>query len=503
MRLNGLDRVIAYFDPIRAHRRARARFQTEILSAQADYDAGGRGRRWFRGTDADQNTVLRRSLPTIRAAARELDRNNVYVETANWVVTANTIGVGITPVAKHPTSKRKKQLADRLMTDWANSTQCDFTGRHNLFGLQALAMHGESLSGESLAIRRMSRNSRLAIPLQLQLLEGDYLDHQKNQDLNGDTQVIQGVELRGGRRSRYWLFDQHPGESGRTRVTSEPVSADQVAHVYDERRIGQVRGIPRGVSVFTKVKGLDDFQDARIEQQKIAACLAAFITAEDESTGNMLPEKLEPGLLARLKQGEQVLFNTPPSVSGQSEFVRGEEHLIAAGWGITYESLTGDHSLVNFASGKMGRIQMYANINRWRKHMFIPHFCKTVERWFLAAAAFRGHDLAGVTFDWTPPKKEILDIKNEMPAIIQEVRAGGNSLSGSLRERGVSNPREMLQELAEDFEFLDELGLVLDSDPRRTTRSGQLQAAATVSPNTDGDNEDDNEDDDEAAGTDE
>lgn len=472
---NMLDQVIASFAPRVALSRALARRSLSLL-ANAGYDAGGSGRRWFRGAGTNQNAENRKSLVAMRNAARELQRNNPYAASALQAVVSGTVGSGIKPVASHPTSKKKKQLADRLMSEWANNIECDFDGRLNLFGLQALAMQTESLSGEALLVRRISDDPRLTIPLRLQLLEGDFLDHTKDGLLNGSASLVQGVEIKDGQRLNYWLYEAHPAEqSGRSNV-SKPVGADQVAHVFDMVRPGQVRGVPRGVAAFTRLKVLDDYQDARVELQKIASCTSGFVY-NDENTGDgdPLPERLEPGMLIRLNADERVTFNTPPSSSDHASFIVPEQRVIATAWGITYEALTGDYSTVNFASGKMGRIQMFSNVHRWRYNMMIPQFCKKIERWFLEAAALRGYDLSGVTFDWTPPKKEILDPAAEIPAIIKEIRAGLNSFQGACRERGI-DPETLLKQIKEDIDLFDSYGLVLDIDPRRTTNSGQMQS---------------------------
>jgi capsid protein len=139
---NLIDKVIASVAPRAALGRALARRSLSLLT-KAGYDAAGGGRRWFRGAGTNQNAESRRSLVVIRNAARELQRNNPYAASALQAVVSGTVGSGIKPVAIHPTSKKKKALADKLMSEWANSIECDFDGRLNLFGLQALAMQTE------------------------------------------------------------------------------------------------------------------------------------------------------------------------------------------------------------------------------------------------------------------------------------------------------------------------------------------------------------------------
>lgn len=472
-----IENIIADMSPRYALQRALARRSLDILNASAGYEGAGRGRRGFRGTGASQNAVMRRDLVAMRNNAREFQRNNPYAAAALQAVVTGTVGAGIKPVAKHPTSKKKKKLADQLMQEWASSTGIDFDGQLNLFGLQSLAMQTESLSGEALLVRHIVNDRNMVVPLKLQLLEGDLLDHTKDGSMLGKQSIIQGVQINGGKREGYWLFDVNPNElSGKSPVSSF-VSADQVAHIYDLIRPGQVRGVPRGISAFTRLKILDDYQDARLELQRMASCLVGLIYNEDNSDakGDILPDRMEPGLMARLNGDERVAFNSPPASGDHASFIMPEQRIIATSWGITYEALTGDYSQVNFASGKMGRIQMYSNVHRWRYNMMIPKFCKTVEQWFLMAAELRGYDLSGVSFDWTPPKKEILDPAAEIPAIIKEIRAGLNSFQGACRERGIDH-EALLKQIKEDIDLFDQYGLVLDIDPRRVNNSGQMQS---------------------------
>ena len=69
------------------------------------------------------------------------------------------------------------------------------------------------------------------------------------------------------------------------------------------------------------------------------------------------------------------------------------------------------------------------------------------------------------------------DPNTEILSLVREVRSGLKSLSEALRERGY-DPEEVLREVADDNALLDELGLVLDSDPRTTTQAGQPREAS-------------------------
>src|SRR4030095_5359527 len=66
---------------------------------------------------------------------------------------------------------------------------------------------------------------------------------------------------------------------------------------------------------------------------------------------------------------------------------------------------------------------------------------------------------------------QMIEPDKEGLAIARNIRTGITSLTEALRERG-HDPDELLGELARDFDRLDTLGLVLDSDPRKMSQAG-------------------------------
>jgi len=473
---NTIDKVISYFSPQKGLARDQARFKSDALNAKSGYDAAGKGRRntWFRGSDSSANTETRASLITLRGRSRELVRNNPYAHRAIEARVSNVVGGGIIPAARCDNKKRQEN-AQRLMQAFIH--QCDADGVNNLFGLQALAIRAQSEGGEALFLRQFVNDPKLAVPLKIRVLEGDFIDHTKEGLLGEGQKIVQGVQF-GSDNSKQglWLHDTHPGERGMSSFASKFVSIDQVAHIYEVTRPGQVRGIPAGVSAFMRMKGLDDFQDARIEQQKIAACLVGVIKdmENDGTKGDVLPDRLEPGMFPQLGYGKDITFNTPPSVSGHEEFVSTEQHCFAAAYGITYEALTGNLKGTNFTSGKMGFVEFGRNIERWRWNMLIPQGLKVVERWVIEAAEMAGHDMRGVSYEWTPPRREMIDQKSEIPAQIKAIRGGLKSWSETVRENGY-DPEALRAEIERDNAAFDKQGIVLDSDARKTTNGGQFQ----------------------------
>ncbi|MAM87560.1 MAG: phage portal protein [unclassified Hahellaceae] len=474
MSRNTIDKIVAYFSPEKGLKRDMARQRSDIL-AKNGYDAAGKGRRgsWFQ-VDQSINSLNELSIPVLRARSREMVRNNPYAARGCEVLVSNTVGTGFIPTAKGPT--RKAALANQLMAEWIKA--CDYSGNLNLYGMQAQIMRSLVESGEVLMYSRRNGDASLPLPMQIQLLEADYIDTSRN-DLFGNNSLAQsGIQLdASGRRSGYWLFRDHPGDQRGAFEESQLVPARYICHVYEMLRPGQLRGVPRGVSAFARMDGLHSFQDARIEAQKIAACLVGVVTNDnnDGAKGDVLPDRLEPGMFPELGFGKSVSFNAPPSVSGHAEFVSTELHAIAAAYGITYESMTGDLSGVNFSSARMGWLEMARNIERLRWIVLAPTMLKHIEKCFFEGAAWKGIDLSGVTFDWTPPRREMIDPTKEIPAQIKAIRSGLKSWQETVRENGYT-PANSAAEMKEDFEMFDKFGLVLDCDPRQITTAGQMQS---------------------------
>jgi len=345
-------------------------------------------------------------------------------------------------------------------------------------------------AGEVLVRRILSRGSK--IPLQLQVIEADFLYDTFSQTLPGGGFIKQGIEFdKQGRRVAYHLYRHHPGEINPLGNSFEilRIPASEILHVYRKDRAGQLRGVPWGAPALLKLRDFDDYDDAQLIRQKIAACFAAFVIDKEATDGpgadsDTLDKNLEPGLIYELPPGKEITFGNPPAVGLEYEpYAAVTLRSIATGFGVTYESLTQDYSRVNFSSGRMGWIEFHRNIEQWRWNMLIPNLCEKVWDWFVEAAELAGE----VTVDrtkkatWTPPKREMIDPVKETDAQITAIRGGLKTLSEAIREQG-NDPEKQLEEMANDNAMLDKKGLKLDSDPRNPP-AGKSQNPAN--PNAD------------------
>ncbi|OYU75954.1 MAG: phage portal protein, partial [Alphaproteobacteria bacterium PA3] len=327
------------------------------------------------------------------------------------------------------------------------------------------------------------------VPLQLQLLEPDHLDSSKTEELSNGGYILQGIEFDAlGRRRAYWLFPIHPGENRGRSLVSRPVPARQVLHLFERLRPGQVRGVPWFAPVILKLRDLDDYDDAELMRKKIEACFAAFVTgAQDEETlgrpssiksGDRV-ESFEPGMIEYLEPGKDVKFASPSANGGYAEYMRLQLHAVAAGVGLTYELLTGDLSQVNYSSIRAGLIEFRRRMEALQWQLIVPGLCQPVWSRFVELAQASGQLPEGeITSEWTAPRFEAVDPLKDIQADVLAVRAGVMTLKEAIARQGY-DPAQVLAEIASTNAELDAAGITLDTDPRRSTKTGQEKSATS------------------------
>lgn len=486
-----LDRFLLRISPRWAVSRMKHRMVAEIMLRHFEAAQGGRRTDGWRRTHADANAANWGAIPVLRAHGRDLVRNNGWAKNAVRVIPRNMVGSGIRPKAVG--AKDPKAIGE-LWRRWAGTTECDADGRLRFGGIQALATKCVEESGEVLVRRRRRlKKDALTIPLQLQVLEPDYLDTLKNlpsSDSGGP--IVQGIEFDAlGRRAFYWLFDRHPGSNLLVQPVSKRVAASEVIHLYDVERAGQARGVSWLSAAVLNLKDFDEFEDAELMKAKIAAALAVFVTdvegdptasigkpGTDQKTDEPL-DTIIPGMVQHLKPGQDVKFVSPPSTV-EGGFSTRQLRRIAASIGITYEDLTGDYSNVNFSSARMARIAHWGNILHWRENMLSPQLLDPVWAWAMEAAEFAGEiELENgelPTAEWTPPPMPLLEPDKEGLAYARLVRSGAMTPSEVARENGYDWDA-FVEEYKDDLAALDKAGIILDSDARRVSQAGLEQPA--------------------------
>jgi lambda family phage portal protein len=455
--LNLLDRVISWLSPKAGMRRYAQRRAYEAAQTYASSD-------WIGASGASANAEIASGQAVLQQKSRDLARNNPYALRALNVIVNNTVGAGILPNIKGRNKTQVKKLTE-LWKQVAETPACDASGRHNFYGLQALAMRAMVESGEAIGLKMLSPDAP-----KVKLLESDFIvsDH----DLGNN---VQGITIdSNGKPVSYRLHKTHPGDTNIAKFSSEyiDVPADRISHVFRQERPGQVRGVPWSHAVIETLKDFADYQYSTLIAKKIAACFVGVITTNGNDallSAADLKEKREaelemnPGSFRYVGPGEDVKFSSPPQSTGYAEFVRESMRAVAAGYGVSYEAMTGDYSQVNFSSGRMGHIEFRRNIDFWRWNILIPLFCDAYFKWFLEWARAKGIDTEGAYVEWVPPAHVMIDPAKEIAAEKEAVLAGFKSRAAVIRESG-NDPDLVREEIKMEREKDAEAGLKFDTD---------------------------------------
>lgn len=478
-----ITKALSVLSPSAAFKRMqymKAISETDDFMNKRKYEGAGRGRRlgaWGL-SNGSPNTENQSSLEDLRSRAKMLAQNNPYAKNAPKRIANNVVGTGIllTPVHAGKDKQQESKLKE-AWKQWADTTSCDFNEQLNFYGLQHLVMRSIPKNGEALVRRIKRKYKKGQVPLEIQILDTEFIDTQKNtlRGLDG-TRIISGIEYNAkGKRVAYWLFKDHP-KDGYTE--SKRVKAEDICHIYDMDDAGQVRGITDFASIILRMKDFDEYEDAQLYKQKIASCFVAFrskaqditpkvsgATPDRDRAGNLL-DRMAPGVIEDLNPGETITFGTPPTTEGFAEYSRQNLQGQAVGLGMSYESFTGDLSNVNFSSGRMGWIEFGRNIEHWQWNMMVPMFLNRVFYWFLEAYSLTDENAStDFTPTWTPPRREMIDPTKEIKAMVQEIRGGLVSWHDAVKQRGY-NPDELLAEMISSKNAFDAAGVLPECDPR-------------------------------------
>ena len=463
MRLDPLTRILAWIAPQAALRRASARHALDGLRA---YDGAGQGRRmrnWQAGNKGPGDEVGF-ALAKLRARSRDLTRNNPYARRAIDIIVAHQVGYGIMPRPRTGSPAADRRVK-QLFAQWA--TQCDAAGLLDFYGIQALAARTRAEAGEVLIrINRTMPTAERPIGLTLQVLEPDHLDETKNDKPANGNRTAFGVEIdERGRPVAYWLYPFHPGDMT-TPITdlrlSERVPAADVIHLFRADRPGQLRGVPDCAPVITRLRGLDDYQEAELERARVQACLAAFVTTSGSPDGGPLRgtiapgetdrrTTMAPGMIEALLPGEDVKFVAPATGGSYGEHTKAVLRAIAVGFGVSYHQLAGDLSDANYSSLRAGNIEFRRMTEQAQWLLLIPCLCERIWREFIGMAVLGGAlrpRVAGYPVEWVPPAFEAIDPLKDAQAERERIDLMLTSPQRAIAAQGY-DPAEIMAEAAE------------------------------------------------------
>lgn len=488
-----IDGAIAPFAPAWARDRAAARAEfaaNRIAGEQVrSYDAAGRGRRTkgWRRESSSANSENDRARAMLAGAGHDLVRNNKYAASAVRQLTATIWGDGIAAQVTHPV-KRIQQRAQDELDRWAESK---VDGFGDWYGHGKIATREMIVGGEALTIWRPDASGPDG---RISGIEGAQLDMARTGTADNGQRIVQGVQFNSdNERTGYWLFDDHPHDmtfavAGASRFRS----VDDVDHVFERLRFGQARGVSWLGAVAMTLRDVGDIEDAMRLQAKVQACLALVVSPgegqsasplgpqnapRDDDGRRPLEESIRPGSIVRLQAGEEATVINPAPSASNVDFIRQQIAAVSANM-VPYHLMTGDVSQANYSGLRAAMNGSYALVDDWQQNDVIPLLCRPMVQRRMRRLMLETGDrrFLDVRTSFALPIRRLVDPIKDLMGEIMEIRAGLKLISKGLAERGI-NADEHMRQIANMNALVDELGLALDSDPRRVTDSGVLQAA--------------------------
>jgi capsid protein len=488
---------------------------------QRSYEAAQGGRLtagWM--SDANgPNTEIFTDLVKLRDRSRDLVRNNPIGARAMGVLGNALVGDGIRPQP----ATGSADLDAALLRGWEMmGLDIDANGRVDAYGMQRLAVHGWLESGEVLLRRRWRRpGDGLAVPMQIQLLEPDYIDDAVWSVSRGvDGAMMQyGIEIDAiGRRNAYRLFRQHPGETAQSlgaSLESVMVPASEISHVYHVTRPGQLRGVPWLAPVMLEMRDLDDLEYTEMTRQKMQSCIMGARHSDNlDPVGNVngdveqdddgdWNETMRPGTIIKLPTGESCRMVRAAAVRR----IRGVRDAVPSRHrdGRVCALRDSDAGLDRHKLREHPRrpVEYQRMCSALSRNVIIPHVCTPMWRWYVEAA-----ELAGLLPAMTPMQRAMamrprwhtpqwiqVDRESTIKADILEMQAGTKTLEQCVAERG-GDWMTVVAQLSAEQEVAVAAGLSLVGFGQVSpSQSVTMPADGASAPDAEDDAEDSAEDD--------
>lgn len=451
---------------------------------------------------ADQE--LKADLRRLRGAARALVRDDPYGARFPQLMVENVIGPN-TPqlqmqdyTTRGTPATRVNEAVELEFNNWAYEKRWASADGRLCFNEQLqLIVRSLAVDGEVL-LRHIRMADDNPYGYAVQVIDADLLDEQLGMSapvkLPNGNQIVLGVEMepRFQRPVAYWLWTQHPSETGGLSREHTRVPADEIEHLYIVQRMGQTRGIPWFAPVMLVSKMAGGFEEAAITAARAGASSSYGVTYDPEKAsgidtthGGDVPLELSPGIIPRFAPGEAPValpMEYPSAVYGP--FIKNIRRSMATGLNVSYTSLSGDLEAVNYSSIRAGLLSE-RDFYRLLQQFVGRNVCRPVFREWAKFAALMGRiparevDRYVVAASWKFRGWTWVDPRNDVDAASKAVAEGFRTRSDICAEQG-TDFEENIDRLAEENAYAAAAGVSLGEVPKA--------AAATTEDPEDDDN---------------
>jgi lambda family phage portal protein len=410
---NFLDAIIGYISPQAGAKREAWRQNLEELR---HYDAGNYDRLnagWVAYNQSAEQTD-RYSRETVRARARDLERNSDMANSVIGAYKRNVVGLGVTLQANTPSERLNEQIED-AWEKWCKRTNCDVTETQSFSQMTRMAVERKKVDG-GILFRKCYLRSGGIVPFRLQALEVDELDTSAMIPHGKNNRVVGGIEYNSYNKPMgYWI--KQYSIDGFSNIEPVYVPAKDIIFIYTKRRPSQIREMSDLSPTITRIRDANEFMTAVSVKERIAACLSVFIKKTIPTTGigrgvgtraepgsvSYEGKTISPGMIKELNAGDEIqVVNPTGQATDAASYVKLQQRLVGAGQGLSYEATSRDMSQSNYSSARQGIIedeQTYIE----DKEIF-DEFRDEVYETFIISGVLSG--LFDIPHFWDPDKKE-------------------------------------------------------------------------------------------------
>lgn len=466
--MSWLDNIIGWISPEWGARREAWR---AVLQEQRNYDAGKYDRlnaNW-RVINQSAEVTDRYNRDTVRARARDLERNSDMMNSVIGPFVRNTVGAGFTLQAETANRSLNEKI-EALWRQWTKKYNCDVTRTQSFDQMLRMAVRRKKVDGGVLFVKRYTPGG--VVPFKLQLFEVDELDSSQVAPKAKGNRVIGGIEYTKYNAPVGYWFRQYSADG---LSMSEPVyvKAKDVIFYYSKRRPSQLREMSDMSQTINRIRDANEFMVAISVKQRIEACLAVFIKRSIPTAGlgrgtntsagprqSYDGKTLAPGMIKEMNVGDEIqVVNPQGQATDAGSFIKLLQRLIGAGQGLSYEATSRDMSETTYSSARQGLIEdsmTYAEENELLADVMdeiyetfiisavlcgalnIPGFWEDKERYFT-------HSFVKPPKPWIEPSKEAIATKTAM-------QTGQKTFKQIAAENG-SDWRRQIDDICEVLEY--------------------------------------------------
>lgn len=367
MKLNVIDRVIGAVSPKAGAERAAWRSQYEAYRGNYDASDTGRLQSQWNTQNLSAEMTDRYERDTVRARARDLERNSDVMNSVLRAFKRNVIGGGLQ--VRITTGEPELDCGlEHMWNQWCRRGNCDVTGQQSFAQIVRMCIQRKVADGGVLVVKRYT--SQGVLPFQLQVLEVDELDTTQLQPKKQGNKVVGGIEYnRWNRPEGYWI--RQYSVDGYTLMKPVYLEANDVIFYYTRKRPSQVREMSDLSPTLTRIKDMNEFMTAVTIKEKIAACLAVFIKrvnpsgppgkgreARNGPSVQYEGKRVVPGMIMEMNMGDEAqMLNPAGQGTDATAFIKAQQRMISSANGLSYEATSRDMSETNYASARQSMIE--------------------------------------------------------------------------------------------------------------------------------------------------